>query len=1172
MTPVDQGRLLADAIEQFKRWRATRSPADLESAIALFTELDTVVADEPGLRYFADLLHATALADRYQLSDSIADIDGVIERLKRVVAEPDPPPGVGQDDIDASHVALGRALANRIGMYGRPGGPPLAADAEFLEELQTAVDELAVGATTSSQLATPVERAETAALRAYLVPKLVLTRDIIGRKAGRLADIPELERVLRELPADHPNRPHLLLELGFAHMHLMLRPGPARPSFSTSKHRLPAVKYLSMGVELLEPAYPERAKAIAFLSYLSLTRRPHSPDAATGPARELTAQALEVPGLDPNVGAVLRLLASMTAGPGSVPGDLAAAASHLSQALGLARKLGQADDPPKFMKALPAAVVGAFRGLLSTAQVSSPSLDDQDAADARGRELLRHLSESGLLEEMAAEMPGLSWVTQLTAPPVRRGQAASERLNTRFLEGDLEGVDSALAELREQLAELAADDEFRWLLLAQVGAGWRIRGTLSGLLEDSVRGLETLVDAMDQAAVCSPVTQLVDGAEWTARLRAASALAELGRLRRDPRDLTAAMERMSRLRRVPDLTPGGRTDLSTAHGMALLWRHDLTRDPRDLTRAITKLRDASGTAGEDVGYGLLRGLSVAYWTRGRRARRDQERAITAGLRALRQRAAGVLLQSGAPQGLRAARAHGSEGVIRLAGWCLAEGRPDQAIEALERGRALVLHVATVTTDLGGLLRLAGHDSLADEWRAEAVSTSARASGPFTLLEPGLPDQPADLGAGQSLLRVPSLLRRRVLSALHDTSAGGQLLAVPGLADLGVALRLAGADAFVYLISPPGEDGCALVVTADGGTGHVPLPGLSCAAPLDAYDAAFHAAARDEWAGGARGAWHQALGALCTWAWDAATAPVRQWLATHQAGQQDKPGRIPRIVLIPVGRLGVVPWHAALTTGADGRPHYAVEDAVFSYAASAGQFIRAARRQARPWDAAPLLLSDPTDELVMARLEVTELRRRYYPGAVFLGLPAELASGRGTPDEILSRLPGGSEPPASLMHCGCHANVAPSLAASHLLLAEGRPLPIADILAQAERRDPASPGFLAVLSACLTDLAQVDHDEALTLASALLAAGASAVIGARWPADDRCTAPLMVMLHHFLNNGHPRPADALRAAQLWMLDKDRASLTGLPPELANAFDRGRSFDAPHAWAAFACHGA
>lgn len=539
-------------------------------------------------------------------------------------------------------------------------------------------------------------------------------------------------------------------------MHRVLRPGAARLSFATSKYRVPAVKYLSLAVELLDPGYPERAKAIAFLSYLSLTRRPGIPDAATASARELTAQALEAPGLDPNIGAVLRLLAGMTANPESAPGDLLAAVSHLSQGLGLARNLRKTDHPPKFAKALPAAILGTFRGLLSNPRASSPSLDDQDAADAYDPRLLRLMSERGLLAQVADEMPELARVAQIAAPPLQRGQAASERLTAAFLAGDLPGVDAALTELEQQLAELASDHEFRWMLLALIGAGWRSRGTLSGLVDDSICGLQTLVNAMDQAAACPSVTELVEAGEWTARKRAAWAAAQLGWLTRDPDALTAAMRRMSQLSGVPGMTPGERAELSGEYGMALMWRHDLTRDPRDLDRAITRLREAT-----------------------------------------------------------------------------------------------------------------------------------------------------------------------------------------------------------------------------------------------------------------------------------------------------------RI--------------------------------------------------------------------------------------------------------------------ASLVHCGCHANVAPSLAESHLLLAERRPLPIAEILAQAQRHDPASPGFLAVLSACLTDLADADHDEALTLASALLAAGACAVIGARWPTDDCCTAPMMVMFHHFLNNDHPHPADALRAAQLWMLDRAKTPLPGLPPELADAFSLGRFLTAPHAWAAFTCHG-
>ena len=39
------------------------------------------------------------------------------------------------------------------------------------------------------------------------------------------------------------------------------------------------------------------------------------------------------------------------------------------------------------------------------------------------------------------------------------------------------------------------------------------------------------------------------------------------------------------------------------------------------------------------------------------------------------------------------------------------------------------------------------------------------------------------------------------------------------------------------------------------------------------------------------------------------------------------GRLPRLVLVPTGKLGAVPWHAARTMLDDGRPRYAIEDAL-----------------------------------------------------------------------------------------------------------------------------------------------------------------------------------------------------------------------------------------------------
>jgi hypothetical protein len=261
--------------------------------------------------------------------------------------------------------------------------------------------------------------------------------------------------------------------------------------------------------------------------------------------------------------------------------------------------------------------------------------------------------------------------------------------------------------------------------------------------------------------------------------------------------------------------------------------------------------------------------------------------------------------------------------------------------------------------------------------------------------------------------------------------------------------------------------------------------------------------------------------------------------------------------------------------AGGKPRYAIEDAVFTYAASARQLVVAAGRQIRPWAELPVLVSNPTGDLKMAEYEGRELLRRYYPRAVYLGRPEYVASAAGTPGDVLSRLPGGTAPQASLLHFGCHATVAGSPAASHLILAGEQQLPIAKVVDQAQAHGARATGFLAVLGACMSDLADVDHDEALTLASAFLAAGATGVIGARWPTDDRATALLMLMFHHFLNgtDAHSvraHPADALRAAQLWMLDRSRQALPGLPAALASAVHRP-GLSEIHAWAAFTYQG-
>jgi CHAT domain-containing protein len=103
-----------------------------------------------------------------------------------------------------------------------------------------------------------------------------------------------------------------------------------------------------------------------------------------------------------------------------------------------------------------------------------------------------------------------------------------------------------------------------------------------------------------------------------------------------------------------------------------------------------------------------------------------------------------------------------------------------------------------------------------------------------------------------------------------------------------------------------------------------------------------------------------------------------------------------------------------------------------------------------------------------------------------------------------------------------------------------------------------------------------HDEALTLATAFLAAGACSVIGSRWLAvNDSRTMAMMYMFHHYLNGrggseAAGSPADALRAAQLWMLDPHRVFPAAVEDVLG---DRDKAaLDDPEVWAVLTHQGA
>ncbi|MEE1764976.1 CHAT domain-containing protein [Streptomyces sp. SP18BB07] len=670
------------------------------------------------------------------------------------------------------------------------------------------------------------------------------------------------------------------------------------------------------------------------------------------------------------------------------------------------------------------------------------------------------------------------------------------------------------------------------------------------------------------------------------RLRAAAALAQHtvveGRPTAVPGRLDALGQGIALLRGAAEEGPhefhGSRGRCLYGLGTLLLTRYLESGRREELEEAIAVLREAwvvlNASPGDPFAIALIRTIALAHRAFGPRDAEHRRLARETGRSALTAYGRSVLLQSGADHGLEAARAIAPD-MLRLVRWSLADQLPEAAFEALELGRGLVLNAATMNVTVPDLLRDAGHAELAEAWVRAAVD-------------------------GGRLSEVPDDLRRRVLEALAGSAAEKRLLSAPSPGVLGRTLRRLGTDALAYLV--PGEDGAgghAVIVTATGAVRSLRLPGLTSLStgPVGAYDAAlqaFQEEGRREPPGphaplvmrerGRRalllleGRWRSALERLCSWAGEVAMAPLLE------AAESWWPGRVPRIVLAPVGPLGIVPWHAArcpasTTSTAGGRDaartDHACARAVISYCASARQLIEvAARPTAVLGEGAVAVVVDPDGSPTMHR-EATLVASLHPRVTVIGGMGEGAGTGGALPPEPRSLepfLPGRGPSPTALLHVNCHADTGATSNDSVLKLDATHTVSVQDLLTGAAGRDPGMPGGTVLLANCTSDLTLSDHDEALTLATAFLGAGATAVVGSRWAvADDPRTTLLVLLVHHHMRQGTP-PRDALRAAQLWMLDPDRV----LPPELAGceALLEDTSHGPPdelEIWASFTHHG-
>ncbi|WP_381561041.1 CHAT domain-containing protein [Streptomyces eurythermus] len=743
---------------------------------------------------------------------------------------------------------------------------------------------------------------------------------------------------------------------------------------------------------------------------------------------------------------------------------------------------------------------------------------------------------------------------------------------------DAAGLAAAAADLRDARDRLPADDAMRPRVAALLDALVSAQRFVAPGAEPPSEDID--IDRIRFESVPLPPGERAEARGLTGLALGLRVLGgrEVGRL-----DDAIALLEEALAPPQPPAGAGNRFRFAQALALLRLRRYRAHHEGSDLDEAVRWSEEAVRllTHPGDFGWAIAAmQLADAHRAAGAAGRGDPAahfaRSRAAGLRALRGHAWQVLLQSRAQYTTEALSLSASH-ALTVARWCIADGCPDEAVRALDSGRGLVLHAASAAGTVPERLTAAGRPDLAAEWRT-AAGADDRAPAD---------DIPGDLRyrALRVLVGAEDLVSGSddALSGLLAADAGsgplaggagttadgagrtgpaarpGDLLTPPSLGDIATALRRTGTDAMVYLVpgegTASGPGGCAVTVHADGRTTLVRLGGLTADAPVLTSYLGPGTTPADRDMGPADGApppsaagrdiGRRTLEELCDWASRAVLEPLLAHLRAQGAT------RPPKVVLVPVGHLAAVPWHAARRQAPGGGYRYAVQDAVISYAASARLFCEVVAREPVPRDAPGLVVGNPTGDLPHAGREAAALHAAFYSTAPYLGRhESGTPSGTGTPAEVLGWLRLRGLSPGGVLHLACHADVPRDAAArtARLHLAGGT-LAAEQLTERAQHRDRPGRLGLVSLAACTTHVSGRGHDEAFTLSTAFLVEGARSVLGSLWPVPDAATSYLMFMVHHYLNAEGARPAAALRLAQLWMLDPDRRPPASMPPELA-----------------------
>ncbi len=269
--------------------------------------------------------------------------------------------------------------------------------------------------------------------------------------------------------------------------------------------------------------------------------------------------------------------------------------------------------------------------------------------------------------------------------------------------------------------------------------------------------------------------------------------------------------------------------------------------------------------------------------------------------------------------------------------------------------------------------------------------------------------------------------------------------------------------------------------------------------------------------------------------------LRQALDALGLGDQDQP-----LALVPCGRLGVLPIHAAWVQYDTGRiPFQETCELTLQPSARA---LAHARRSADvlPAGGPVLTIGDPQPttapplEWAEAEAEViTALARRGGRGEseAIIGDEATLSQVLHALDTIRHTRPG------AWVHAACHGHADPADPANcYLLLAHDERLALERL-----HRQRLLDGIRGVsASGCVTGLGDFETapDELSSFAAGVLQAGAPCAVAMLWSVSDRATFLLMLRFAQaLLGEAGTPPARALRDAAHWMRTADQAQIEG-----------------------------